>query len=188
MSLPVFEEQKIGFLLTYLAVATPIITITLALVGVSLILAGELPTRVLMTDVMLFTITPLAFAVLWHMALSRQPYRIFADRIEPAHRPARLAFGRLRHSISFSEISKCEVFDVTDSWGKPAFRRFESTLKSGGVVVIDVPDSLGRRAEDFLVDSLRRTGVTVGTHAMSLRDWEAERYRRKAEKGRNRTG
>jgi len=188
MSIPVFEEQRIGFLLPYLVVATPISVVILVLVGVSSILVGELPTRDLVTVVILFVTAPLAMAVLWHMALSRQPFRIFRDRIEPSYRPARLAFRRQRHSISIAEISKCEIFDVTDSWGKPAFRRFEFSLKSDGEAVILVPDSLGRRAEDFLVDSLRRTGVTVATHAMSLSAWDAELYRRKAEKRHNEEG
>ena len=189
MESPIYEERGTNTMLIYITITTPILGFVIALfIFATLWPQGPVDTRE--REVVLFFAPaivvggPLAWAALWHMTLSRQPFRIFPDRIEPTYRTARLGLKGRRHSIGLAEVSTCDVYDVADSWGRPAFRQFELTLTSGKHATVHVPDGLGPQAEAYLVETLKRVGVRMESHAMSMSAWETEWRRLRAERRR----
>ena len=191
MEPPICEEREANTMLIYITVTTPILVFIIA-VFILAVLGPQDPMDLRGRDIVLFFAPaivvggPLAMAAMWHMALSRQPFKIFPDRIEPTYRTARLGLRGRRHSINLAEVSTCDIYDVSDSWGRPAFRHFELTLTRGRHATVIVPDSLGAQAEAYLVATLKRVGVRVETHAMSMSAWVTEWRRIRAERRRTR--
>ncbi len=182
---PIYEEKNANTLRLYLTFTTPLFVGAVATaVYVMVAVPGSMPPRITYFGYVIIPAGLIGMAAMWHTALSRQPFRILPDGIEPMQRPARMAFHRQRRRIPLSEIRSCTVTRVSDSWGRPAFTNIGLALVSGGHLDVSPPSSEARDIEGLLLGFLGTMGVPATSRTVSLSEWEEEkRERRKSPPG-----